>query len=406
MKLNQIIDKNPPRLQTIAPIEPNPAPPPPRYTYDSNPLIEKHISADQRRIATHITTRIAPIILRGVFLVGSYGRGEGGYQIRPDQPPLPISGYEYNILISSTNAKQRRLIRARLAHLSSFLQRRLGVTVTFQLLRQERLTDPPIRLAAAELCWNRRLIAGDTAVLDQLPLLPFHHVAPSEINRLMLQRGQLLLLTQQQLHNRNAYTSSGRALFFNRLCQVILGCGEARLAASGRYHPLASEQLSRLENMGGSRHTRFMSLYHLANQYLQHHNARDLHDAHLLEWQTRIMWLWSDTLRQFEAQRRGHLLQTWELECHPRHDKGQRSVDGRWGHLQLTAQQFGWRALFRQPRWALRHPRDRLISVLPLLLTNSNSLPDATVTAALALPPQTDWATAADAFITHCQQMS
>ncbi|MBB1126382.1 hypothetical protein [Thiospirillum jenense] len=405
MKQHRIIDNTHPRLHTIAPIAPNPAPPPSYYTYDANPLIEQHIADDQRRIAAQITTRIAPVHLRGIFLGGSYGRGEGGYHIRLDRPPRPTNGYEYNILINSTNAKQRRLIRARLAHLAAVLQRRLGMTVTFQLLRQERLSDPPIRLAAAELCWNRRLIAGDTAVLDQLPPLLFHHVDPSEITRLLLHRGQLLLLTQQQLRDRTAYTEHGRELFFNRLCQVILSSGEARLAAIGRYHPLASERMLRLKDMDVSRNARFMSLYYLANQYLQYSNVTDLRDANLLEWQARIMWLWSDTLRQFETQRRGHLLQSWETECHPRYDKGQRSVDGHWQHLQLTAQQFGWRELFRHPRWALRHPRDRLISALPLLLTSSNSCIDTTVTAALALPPHCDWAMAVDAFMTHCQQI-
>ncbi len=406
MQLPRIIRHSHPCLQTIAPIEPNPAPPPLHYTYDANLLVEQQIATDQQLLAARMLTRISPVHLRGIFLIGRYGRAEGGYQIDSNGQPHPINGYEYSILISDSNAQQRRLIRARLAHLAATWHRRRGVSVSFQLLRQERLSDPPIRLAAAEMCWSRRLIAGDPVVLKQLPALPFHHVDPSEITRLLLQRGQLLLLTQQQLRDRNAYSESGRNQFFNRLCQVILGCGEARLAAIGRYHPVASEQLSRLENMGGSHHARFMSLYHLANQYLNCHEVEDLRNAHLLEWQARIMWLWSDSLRQFEAQRRGHLLQSWEAECHPRHDKGQRSVDGRWQHLFLNAQQFGWTELFRHPRWALRHPRDRLISVLPLLLTTHHSYPDATVTAALALSPQTDWAQTTATFLAHCQQIS
>jgi hypothetical protein len=51
---------------------------------------------------------------------------------------------------------------------------------------------------------------------------------------------------------------------------------------------------------------------------------------------------------------------------------------------------FGAGHTLRNLNWALRYPRERLISVLPLLLNAESGKPPKNVMTPLAVPPETD----------------
>lgn len=372
-----------------------------RWTLDGDADVEARIGADQRLIAQAVMDTVPGDQLAALVLIGGYGRGEGGFTLGPEGP-APFNDYDYFVVVRGNNAAGRAALRRTLDELGRKLEHEVGVEVDFALLHAERLKHAEASLINAEMRWGHRVIAGDPRVLSAMPRMPFHLLPFGEITRLMLNRGALLLLNQQQLRS-GASDDAGledaeREVFFRNLFKALLACGDARLATAGRYHPSYPEKLARLEELsrsGGD--DAFMELYRLAYRHKFRPSYRELADARPAEWLDRVVPFWADTLRALEARRLGREVGDWKQYCRALPPKGQRSTLAR--SLGVTVRDFGPLELLRRPVRALRYPRERLISVLPLLLQTTDAKPAPCAARALGLPGGSEWQPVAARFL-------
>jgi hypothetical protein len=402
----------------VSPPEPV-APAPRRYTFDGDAEVESRVAKDQALIADAVTALIPAERFVALVLMGGYGRGEGGYVVT-EHGPAPYNDYDYFIIVRGVAGAQRATLLQRLEGLSLALAERVGVDVDFALLPVGRLKRAEFSLMNAEMRWGHRVVAGDAEVLSVMPDMPFHALPPAEFTRLMLNRGTLLLMNQRQLLERRT-SSAGlgagggldrheREIFFKYLMKAIRACGDTRLAAIGRYHPSYAEKLDRLEATRADewpdeptrpnpmpRHDEFLPLYQLAHRHKFHPAYREFDDAAPADWLVKVVRIWADTLRAFEIRRLGHAVAGWQDYCRADLPKGQGGNLVR--NLGVTARDFGAPELLRQPRRALRYPRERLIAALPLLLTQPDSLLDACAARALTLPANTHWKRAVERFL-------
>lgn len=397
------------KLRAVARNEPV-APPPLRYTLDGDARVEARIAQDQQRVADAVAEAVPRAHFVALVLMGGYGRGEGGY-IEQDAGPAPYNDYDYFVVVRGVRRGEHERIGQRLAQAARRLEPRVGVEVDFALLRAEALGRAERSLMNAEMRWGHRIVAGDRAILTRMPPMGFHRLRPGEFTRLLLNRGTLLLMNEQWLR-RGAQDSplspAERECFFKYLGKAVLACGDARLAASGCYHPsypVKRERLERLDppsglaaTLGDSAH--FLSLYRFAYDNKFHPDYGGLDGESLADWQARTRRLWLDTLRVFESRRLGRSVPDWSTYCRPGLAKGQYGGRGRaLRNAAVTLRDYGAGALIRQPLRALRYPRERLIAALPLLLAESGERLDPCVPAALALPGRSDWGQAVRAFL-------
>lgn len=403
-------------------------PPRDRYTLDGDEQVEARIAADQERVAAAVAEVVPAQHFMALVLMGGYGRGEGGYVHRQTEHglvPAPYNDYDYFVVVRRTHRAQRRQLAQRLSGAAKRLEHLLGVEVDFALLRNSRLGRAERSLMNAEMCWGHRVVAGNPDVLRKMPRMPFPTVAPAELTRLLLNRGALLLMNERQLRGSRA-ARHGRGtpsacpavqpeVFFKYLGKAVLACGDALLAMNGCYHPSYPVKLARLEafqqpgssNCRGTMDAffardepRFMALYRFAYQHKFHPDYEALNEESAADWQAEVRRLWLETLRAFEHYRLGQPVNSWADYCGPEIPKGQ--IGGRGGVLRnglITLRDYGVVELLRQPRWALRYPRERLIATLPLLLTDVGDRPDPCVCTALGLPYQTSWLEATQEFL-------
>ena len=145
-----------------------------------------------------------------------------------------------------------------------------------------------------------------------------------------------------------------------------------------------------------------MDLYTQAWEHKFHPDYGRFADEDAAAWQQQVVSTWLDTLSWFEEKRTGKKFGGWDAYCSPGLPKGQR--DSSWGrprNLAVTLRDFGPLELLVRPLWSLRYPRERLISVLPLLLQRpgrDSRLSGATA-GALALPSGTPWQEAVKTFL-------
>jgi hypothetical protein len=377
----------------IAPPEPD------RYTLDGDDAVEARIAADQALIAGAVREVLAPPAFRALVLMGGYGRGEGGYVVRDGQPRA-YNDYDYFVVVRDLRGAHRDAAIAALADKARDLERDVGVEVDFALLPEAGLPSAEYTLMNAEMIWGHRVVAGDPQVLEAMPPMPFSGLPAGEFTRLLLNRGALLLMNQVSLAGGQALSDNEREVFFKYLFKAVLACGDARLAGDRSYHPSYVKKLALLQSGEAGEDGRFLDYYVQAWENKFHPNYGRYAGADAGSWQRRVVRIWLDTLSWFEGRRTGGEVADWTAYGSPSVPKGQ----GRrsWGglrNLAITLRDFGPGQVLRQPRWSLRYPRERLISVLPLLLQPGAGVPGPQVAAAVATPPGSSWQETAAAFL-------
>jgi hypothetical protein len=318
-----------------------------------------------------------------LVLIGGYARGEGGY-IYQDGMPAPFNDYDYFLIVKSMNTSAVAALRPSLARLAETLSSQVGVEVDLEILRSESLRTCRPSLMFAEMLWGHKVVAGDPAVLDSMPPMPFEALPLGEFTRLMLNRGALLLLNQQAINSSSIFTLEQREQFIKYLFKSMLACGDARLAACGQYHPSYKEKWHRLQSLDGLP-DQFLHHYQLALNAKFRPEFTAFADTDLVQWQKYFVTTWRQSLSCLETARLGRPIQHWGDYASPQVDKGQSSSNmlAPLRNMAITLRDYGASELLTNIRWSLRYPRERLISILPCLLSGQHELDDTEILTAL-----------------------
>jgi hypothetical protein len=370
-----------------------------RYTLDGGETVEARIARDQALIGAAVQEVLGPPEFRALVLMGGYGRGEGGYVCRDGQPEA-YNDYDYFVVVRGLSRARRNALSEALAERARDLEHQVGVEVDFALLSDDRLPHAEYSLMNAEMIWGHRVVAGDLDVLDAMPLMPFGSLPLGEFTRLLLNRGALLLMNQRRLADGTSLRPQAQEVFFKYLFKAVLACGDARLAGEHVYHPSYVKKLELLESIVWDGKSDLMDCYRQAWENKFHPDYGRYVGEDSEGWQERVVRLWLDTLAWFEGCRTGKNVGDWISYCSPSVPKGQGRTS--WGALRnaaITLRDFGPTEVLKRPRWALRYPRERLISVLPLLLSHRGESRISGIAGALAVATGASRTDAADRFL-------
>lgn len=166
----------------------------------------------------------------GLVLGGGYGRGEGGAMM----DHRLYNDLDFFVLMDAPEAALPKLTK-RLAPVSAVFGARLGLDVDFTLRTAARLRRDERRLMVQELLHAHVVVAPvdfDLAAWSGARLHAPSEIPVGEAARLLMNRGMGL-----ELARRRFAANGGRADGFvlRNLNKAVLGAGDARLIAEGRY---------------------------------------------------------------------------------------------------------------------------------------------------------------------------
>lgn len=210
-----------------------------RFVAGECPELDQAVESALRELGGEIERARIPR-LAGVVLGGGYGRGEGGALLGSGAPRL------YNDLdffaITEDGAPEAETVAAvgkALEPIAEKWTKQLGVDVDFAVKTPWRIKHDEDRLMIQELVHGyvdvalakgERLFAGVRALKPgELPWM--------EAARLLMNRGMGLLMADE---------SGDRGFVARNLNKCVLGAGDARLIAGGRYAWRADERADRL----------------------------------------------------------------------------------------------------------------------------------------------------------------
>lgn len=344
-----------------------------RFTLDGSDSLEQHLGSVCEEVAKGVLSLIGESRLEGLLLGGGYGRGEGGV-LATSTGDQPYNDLEFYVFVRGNRILAERKYRAALHSLGERLSVRAGLEVEFKVLTIKTLRRAGPSMFYHDLVVGHRRIIGGESLLSGCE----HHRDPRRIplheaTRLLMNRCSGLLFSAERLA-REEFTSAESDFVGRNLAKAQLAIGDVVLTLHGKYHWSCRERRVRLGDLRRVAREEWLA------DMLQHHSAgvlfklrpirsratrEELAERHrsLVEL-SRQVWLWLEKTRLNEvfSDTAGYAF-CGSDKC-PQ-TKGLRN-------RLVNARAFGPFAAVKPG--ATRHPRQRLLHSLCLLLWEKNLL--------------------------------
>ena len=340
---------------------------PRRFTLDGSAVMEESMRNLCDRTLAGIRSLVPVRMLEGLLLGGGYGRGEGGV-LRETSGDRAYNDLDFYVFVRGNDFLNARRFRDRLHALGQTLAPHPGLEIEFKVLSQAKLQKSPPSMFYYDLVSGHHHLWGGENLLDGCQ----HHRDPAKIpaaeaSRLLMNRCAGLLLARERL-DRDTVTDTDADFIHRNQAKAQLALGDAVLAFLGQYHWSCRERHRRLKLMADQPDLPGIdSLLHhhregIAFKLHPRHFSRSLSD--LRERQERIteyaleVWLW------LESRRLGHpFASAMDYAASQRRKCPETPA---WRNWLLTGLKCG------PSRWcypgSLRHPRERVLNWLALLL--------------------------------------
>jgi hypothetical protein len=343
----------------------------PRFTLDGSAALERHLAETCERIAAGLRGLVPANRLLGVVLAGGYGRGEGGV-LRTPTGDLPYNDLEFYLFLrGNRHLNEMRYGRA-LHVLGEILTPQAGLDVEFRIASLPEFEAAGVSMFSYDLICGHRWLIGDDHVLANCS----HHrnaedIPIEEATRLMMNRCTGLLLAAERLAKRD-FTPGDADFTARNIAKAQLGAGDAMLTVFAQYHWSVRERHRVLERLARTDSTPWMqdlARHHAAGVEFKLHPTRSTASR--------------EQLATLHAEVTAFCQATWlRLEQH-RLRRPFASIDeyvaiprkwpksSRVRNALVNLKQFGPRTLLSQ---RLQHPRERVLTALPLLLWQRDAL--------------------------------
>ncbi len=222
------------------------------FTGVRDPEVEALFTQTLPRLADDVRALGNPKLV-GLWMGGGYGRGEGGvFYGTPDgagvgKTPRPYNDVDFFVFTEGMSEGEKDALAASLEPIAAKYAAIFGADVDFC-----RPRNPPDykkdedRLMIQELKRGHVALIGGDSLLDYVKALEPGELPRMEALRLFMNRGMGLVFAALKLQRGELKKQDDIDFFLRNLNKAVLGAGDARLLAAGRYAWTIAERRARL----------------------------------------------------------------------------------------------------------------------------------------------------------------
>lgn len=359
----------PPRISPERP--PATSPRAARYTIDGSDALEERLHATCESIREKLLEKLPRGSVEGLLLGGGYGRGEGGVLTTADGDQ-PYNDLEFYLFARGNRHLFEFHHRTMLEQLSHDLSPGAGLEVEIKILSLEELRRAPLSMFFYDMIAGHKWLVGTD---DSLRGCEHHRAAHllevSEATRLLMNRCTGLLFAREHL-SVPSFEEANADFVRRNIRKAQLAFGDAILTAFGRYHWSCRKRHERLKNL--------RSPIPWLSKLVEHHalgvdfklhpfKSEEEREDLSLELERIVafageLWLWLESKRLGQS-----FISARHYATHSR---------SKWPGPNPARNVLQHAKLFRRPvvRGAWRHPRERVLETLALLLWEPLALAD------------------------------
>ena len=304
-------------------------------------------------------------LVKAIILMGSYGRGEGT-ALQTSTGLKPFNDYDLVVVGKRMTEFRRRRFQKVLKKLEEEVSEELGITVDYFLHTVNSLKRADSSLMNYEMKNGHMVLYGAENILDIMP--DYKAVPLREATRLLLNRGKLLLDIQCTLNEYKCIPARFNLLYRKFLNKMVLAIGDSALLAFDKYDISYLEKRNLIASTHGMK-----SSYWLMREYKRAVDFKLSGDQSFLPEDVEAYFY--ETKEYFahfyywlESKRLGDEIENYSKYWRVINStKINKNFKQKARNFIVNVKEFGIEAL-KSPRWLLRHPRERLFAVFPILL--------------------------------------
>jgi hypothetical protein len=343
-----------------------------RFTVDGDEALESELARLLAKVLAGVREVISSSHIEGIMLGGGYGRGEGGV-LKTKEGERPYNDIEFYILMRGPALVNRRLHGPALRHFGEEISGEAGIEVEFKITSRAELRRAPVSMFYYDLIMGHRWLSGGEHLLAGCE----HHaeaanIGLSEATRLLMNRCTGLLFAKERLH-KTEFTQDDADFVARNIAKARLAFGDAVLTLFGQYHWSCIERDERLRQLKleGGCFEQVLRDHAMGVEFKLHPsksvaNRKELEEEHERVGKTALeVWLWLESTR----------LKTGfdSAENYAFHPDNKCPQTKPWRNVLVNAAVFGPSCGFPM---CFKHPRERILRALPLLLWDTNCLGD------------------------------
>jgi len=347
-----------------------------RYTVLGGAEAEARVAAAVEAIREAARAALDPRELRALVLIGGYGRGEGGVEVR-EGVERPHNNLDVLAITRRAGRGRTEALRQRLSRAMEGPAEQHGIGIDVGAVPDWVLQTDVCRVMWYEMRFGHRTLLGDECYVPGLTRFTVERLHPPDLRDLVVNRGSLLVINDA-LADLPALQEPGRRAFLRHLVKGVIGIGDGLLWALGAYHWSYQEKRRRIAALPGVPGP-LRDLYERAMAYRFRADPALFPDGDLVEMQQAIREVLATVHCRFESRRLDLPLEDWRdylsralpqevapAWAHPREAARRglslaRTLRGRGDLRGIPAGLRPGAAL----QWALCPPRERLALLFP-----------------------------------------
>lgn len=236
-----------------------------RFTVAGSEKMENRLSELISEVVTMVRNLIDQSHLQVLLLIGGYGRGEGGVEVRNGEE-YPHNNLDFLLITKGIPQAFSKKIKSQLDNLLIPISQKYEIGFDTSVLADQKLKNSPHLLIWYEMMHGYRLLLGNSKYLSSLPFEDSSKISPNEFFALLVNRGTLLIINEWLLETRQELAPTLKKAFIKHMIKAIIGFGDVLLYFLDDYHWSYQEKQRRMrKHLEVSE--KFRQLYEEATQF-------------------------------------------------------------------------------------------------------------------------------------------
>ncbi len=263
-----------------------------RFTLDGGEMVERSLAGAVRQVAMLVQTIIPSKDYVSLLVLGGYGRGEGGVEVK-NGIERPHNNIDFMLITRNLRKLQNNSTEKRLSSTVIALADKLGIDVDFSMVSAQKLKREQPLVIWHDMYHGHKVIIGDTGFFKSLTRHQFaFDICSRNIRNLLVNRGMLLLINELIL-KKDTVSETDKRTVIKHVMKAIIGYGDALLYFLGQYSWSYAAKQWRMRKADGVPEA-FKALYEEAMTFRFHPNYDKYMNDDLSFWMTSIRSILAD----------------------------------------------------------------------------------------------------------------
>lgn len=280
-----------------------------KFTAKGSQKVEVLITRMVEEIALKIQDTIPDKDIKCLYMLGGYGRGEGGVVIVNGQE-RPHNNFDLMLVANEVRADKAKKMKVQMDEALQELIERIGIGIDTSVINASKLRSSACRIIWYDMKFGHKMLLGSNDIIMSCSQFNIRKIPAWDARNLLVNRGTLLIINEI-LMNQKELTDELKKVLIKHIIKAIIGYGDCLLFFLGDYNWSYLEKQKRMQQRKDI-DPAFQKLYNDAMNFRFQPDYTPYMELNLKEWMKEVMALLKEVNLICESRRLHRKKLTWD----------------------------------------------------------------------------------------------